>query len=403
MATGPPTTRRPLAPRRITAVHERAIPLQGKLANAIVDFSRHSVSLLVLVSDVVRNGRPVYGAAFNSIGRFAQSGILRERMVPRLLDAEPAQLLHPDGTAFDPAAVARVAMQDEKPGGHGDRSGAVAALELAIWDLNAKLADEPAYRHIAAQLGRTARNDGVPVYAAGGYYYPDDSLGRLRDELLSYRDRGYDAFKIKIGGAPLADDMRRVDAAIEVAQGAERVAVDANGRFGRAAALAYGDALRGRGLRWYEEPVDPLDYGLLAELAATYPGPLATGENLFSDVDVKNLLCFGGLRPDRDILQMDPGLSYGLTEYLRVLKYAEAAGFARSRCVPHGGHLINLHLAAALGLGGCEAYPNVFQPFGGYAPQCAVRDGRVWPSDAAGFGLEQKPELAPHLAALVES
>jgi D(-)-tartrate dehydratase len=388
---------------RITAVHERTIPLQGAIANAVVDFSRHTVSLVVLVSDRIRNGRPVCGVAFNSIGRFAQGGILRERMVPRLLDARPDSLLDRDGTAFDPAAVARAAMRDEKPGGHGDRAGAVAALELAAWDLNAKLADEPAYRHIAASLGCTARRDGTPVYAAGGYYYPDDSLARLRDELKGYRDRGYDAFKIKIGGAPLADDLRRIDAAIDIAGAADRVAVDANGRFDRTDALAWGAALQGRGLRWYEEPVDPLDYGLLADLADHFTGPLATGENLFSAVDAKNLLAFGGLRPDRDVLQMDPGLAYGLTEYLQMLDHAEAAGFARSRCIPHGGHLINLHLVTALGLGGCEAYPNVFQPFGGWSPQCIVRDGRVWPSDAPGFGLEQKPELAPHIAALVES
>jgi L-alanine-DL-glutamate epimerase-like enolase superfamily enzyme len=388
---------------RITAVHERSIPLHGAIANAVVDFSRHTVSLVVLVSDRIRNGRPLCGVAFNSIGRFAQSGILRERMVPRLLDTRPEHLLNGDGTALDPAAVARAAMRDEKPGGHGDRAGAVAALELAVWDLNAKLADEPAHLHIATALGCTEGHDGTPVYAAGGYYYPDDSVARLRDELKCYRDHGYDAFKIKIGGAPLADDLRRVDAAIEVAGAADRVAVDANGRFDRADALAWGDALQERGLRWYEEPVDPLDYGLMADLAACYPGPLATGENLFSAVDAKNLLAFGGLRPDRDVLQMDPGLAYGLTEYLQMLEHAEAAGFARSRCIPHGGHLINLHIAAALGLGACEAYPNVFHPFGGWSPPCIVRDGRVWPSDAPGFGLEQKPELAPHIAALVGS
>lgn len=388
---------------RITAVHERSIPLEGGIANAVVDFSRHTVSLVALVSDRIRNGRPVCGVAFNSIGRFAQSGILRERMVPRLLGAKPACLLNRDGTAFDPAAVARAAMRDEKPGGHGDRAGAVAALELAAWDLNAKLADEPAHQHIATALGRAARHDGTPVYAAGGYYYPDDSVARLRDELKGYRDRGYDAFKIKVGGVPLADDLQRVDAAIEVAGAAGQVAVDANGRFDRTDALAWGDALRGRGLRWYEEPVDPLDYGMLADLAACYPGPLATGENLCSAVDAKNLLAFAGLRPDRDVLQMDPGLAYGLTEYLQMLAHAEAAGFARSRCIPHGGHLINLHIATALGLGGCEAYPGVFQPFGGWSPQCIVRDGRVWPGDAPGFGLEQKPELARHIAALVGS
>lgn len=388
---------------RLTAIHERSVRLEGHVANAVVDFSRHTVSLVLLVSDQVRNGKPVCGVAFNSIGRFAQSGILRERLLPRLLAAAPSSLLDAAGATFDPAAVARVAMQDEKPGGHGDRAGAVAALELAAWDLNAKLAGVPAYHYIATTLGQTPHRGGAPVYAAGGYYYPDDSIPRLRNELTSYRDQGYTSFKIKIGGAPLATDLKRIEAAIEVAGSAARVAVDANGRFDRAQALACGAALRTYGLRWYEEPVDPLDYAAMAALAADYEGPLATGENLFSAIDARNLVTFAGLRPDRDILQMDPGLSYGLTEYLRLLAAVESQGFARSRCVPHGGHLINLHLVAALGLGGCEAYPGVFQPFGGYAPQCDVRDGRVWPSDAVGFGLEQKPELAPHIAALRES
>lgn len=388
---------------RITAIRERTVRLRGNVANAVVDFSRHTVSLVALVSDQRRNGKPVCGIAFNSIGRFGQGGILRERMIPRLAEAAPRSLLSPDGTAIDPAALARTAMRDEKPGGHGDRAGAVAALELAAWDLNAKLADLPAYRYIAGSLGLPTSGTGARVYAAGGYYYPDDSLDRLRDELLRYRDQGYDSCKIKIGGAPLATDLRRIETAIEVTGSAGRVAVDANGRFDRAQARDYGKALRPFGLRWYEEPLDPLDYAGLAELAADYPAPLATGENLFSAVDATNLVHFAALRPARDILQMDPALSYGLTEYLQTLRQVEAVGFERSRCVPHGGHLINLHIVIALGLGGCEAYPGVFQPFGGYSPSCAVENGRVWPSDAAGFGLEEKTELAPHIADLLEN
>lgn len=387
---------------RITEIRERAIRLDGRVANAVVDFSRHDVSLVILVTDRKHNGKPVYGVAFNSIGRFAQSGILRDRMIPRLLAADPELLHSSDGMGLDPAAVARCAMRDEKPGGHGDRAGAGAALELAAWDLNAKLAGEPAAAHIAHVLGRTIDSDGTPVYAAGGYYYPNDSLVRLRDELTRYRDAGYDAFKIKIGGTSLADDMRRVEAAIDIAGAPDRVAVDANGRFDATAALAYADALRPYGLRWYEEPVDPLDYEALGKVTESYSGAIATGENLFSAVDAGNLVRFAGLRPHRDILQMDPGLSYGLGEYLRILAMAESAGFDRVRCLPHGGHLINLHIATALGLGGCEAYPGVFQPFGGYSLQCEVHDGRVRPSDAPGFGLEEKPELAPHIAALLE-
>lgn len=388
---------------RITEIRERAVCLEGRIANAVVDFSQHNVSLVALVSNRTIHGKPLCGVAFNSIGRFAQSGILHSRIVPRILATDPARLLNPGGTALDPAAVARCAMQDEKPGGHGDRAGAVAAIELAAWDLNAKLTGEPAAVHVARVLGRSIGSDGLPVYAAGGYYYPNDSLARLRDELKRYRDHGFDTFKIKIGGARLADDMRRIETAIDVAGEASRVAVDANGRFDASKALDYAEALRAYGLRWYEEPVDPLDFQSLARVAGFYPGAIATGENLFSATDARNLVRFAGLRPHKDVLQMDPGLSYGLTEYLRILVDAESAGFERVRCIPHGGHLMNLHIATALGLGGCEAYPGVFQPFGGYSPRCEVRDGRVWPSDAPGFGLEEKPDLAHHIRTLLEA
>ena len=384
---------------QIIRIEELTVPLQGEVANALVSFADHTVSLVALISDEKRNGRPVTGFGFNSIGRYGQAGILRERMFPRLRAADPDTLLADDGRSFDAAAIAATAMQNEKPGGHGDRAAALGALELAVWDLNAKLADEPAWRTISRHFGSPPR-ESVPVYAAGGYYYPDDSLSRLHDEFLGYRDLGFNAFKMKIGGAPLKDDLRRIDTALSVAGDGAHLAVDANGRFTLAEAEEYGRAIAGLHLRWYEEPGDPLDYALHRELAAAYDGPLATGENLFSLIDTENLLRFGGMRPGRDIFQMDPGLSYGLTEYARMIEALEASGFDRSQCFPHGGHLVNLHVVAGLGLGGCEAYPGVFQPFGGYSPTCVLEDGFVRPSDAPGFGLEQKPELAPHLEAL---
>jgi len=387
---------------RITAINERTVNLKSSIANAVVNFSTHTVSLVAVVSDQIRDGKPVVGLAFNSIGRFAQGGILRERLIPRLLQVDPSSLLNKQEDGFDADAVVRTGMCNEKPGGHGDRAGAMAALELAIWDLNAKLAGEPAYIHIARHLSLEPPQKGVRVYAAGGYYYPGHSVSQLRAELMNYRDSGYHSYKIKIGGASLADDMRRVETAIDVAEKPNAVAVDANGRFDLQTAKDYGAALSDYDLSWFEEPCDPLDFTLMSDLSSDYQGPLATGENLFSAVDTKNLTQFAGLRPDRDILQMDPGLSYGLTEYLQILQVAGEAGFKRSQCIPHGGHLINLHIVAALGLGGCEAYPGVFQPFGGFSPQCTLANGYIWPDDAPGFGLEQKQELAPIIASLTE-
>lgn len=385
---------------QIVAARDMTVALEGDVANAVVSFAGHTVSLVALVSDQRRSGRPVVGFGFNSIGRFGQSGILRERVFPRLLAADRVALLHESGRAFDPGAVVNAVMRNEKPGGHGDRAGAVAAVELAIWDLNAKLADEPAHQTIARYFDRTVHDNTTSVYAAGGYYYPAASTVRLRDELRAYQDLGFDAFKMKIGGASLDVDRSRIEAALTVAGDGAALAVDANGRFTERQALSYGQALAGYGLRWYEEPGDPLDYTLNYSVTSNYSAPVATGENLFSAVDTGNLVQFGGMRPGKDIFQMDPGLSYGITEYVRMLEILESRGFDRAQCFPHGGHLINLHAAVGLGLGGCEAYPGVFQPFGGYSPHCRITAGRVTAPDTPGFGLEQKPELEPYLQQL---
>lgn len=384
---------------RIVDARELTIQLEGAIANAVVSFTDHTVSLVALVSDQRRNGAPIVGLGFNSIGRFAQGGILRDRLFPRVLGADPESLLDPNGPGLSAAAVQAAAMRNEKPGGHGDRASAVGALELAVWDLNAKLADEPAYQCIARHFGRTVSDPSAPVYAAGGYYYPSNASG-LAEELTRYRDLGFTGFKMKVGGMDIDQDLVRIDQALKVADSPGELAVDANGCFDLAGALEFGERIAPLGLRWFEEPGDPLDYALNAQLVDAYPGTIATGENLFSSMDTHNLLRFGGVRPQRDVLQMDPGLSYGITEYASILDILEQHGFLRDQCHPHGGHLINLHTVIGLGLGGCEAYPGVFLPFGGYAPDCRIADGRVYATDIPGFGLECKPELRPHIAAI---
>lgn len=379
---------------KIVEVREMPVRLSGSIANAVVDFSRHTVSLVAMVSDVVRNGRPLTGYAFNSIGRFAQSGIIRERLIPRLNAAAPEDYQGENGQ-ISPERLTKVLMKDEKPGGHGDRASAIAAIELAAWDLLSKAQDEPAAFTIAREFGRDA-SDHVSVYAAGGYYYPGGgNAERLRDELKAYQDIGFTKFKMKIGGIPLKEDIARLEMAISQAGSGEAISVDANGRFDLAEAVALGEQLKPYNLRWYEEAGDPLDYDLNRQVIEAYQGPVATGENLFSLPDVRNLLRHGGMRSGTDIFQMDAGLSYGLTEYVAMIQEMEAEGFDRAMAYPHGGHLLNLHIVAGLNLGGCEAYPAVFQPFGGYLPGLAINDGMIGLPQEPGFGLEAKPELRP--------
>jgi L-alanine-DL-glutamate epimerase-like enolase superfamily enzyme len=380
---------------KITAIREQAVPIRSEIRNAYISFSEMTVSAIAVISDVARNGRLVAGFGFNSNGRYAQSGILRERMIPRLLSAPAERLLADDGANFDPAKAWQVMMANEKPGGHGERSVAVGVLDMAFWDLAAKIEDKPLYRLLAERYRGGRADPLVHVYAAGGYYYPGKHLGALQDEMRRYLDLGYETVKMKIGGAPLADDLRRVEAALAVAGRGEALAVDANARFDTEAALRYAAALAPFGLKWYEEPVDPLDYDALAEVSAASRIPLATGENLFSMQDSRNLVRYGGLDAQRDYLQMDPALSYGLIEYLRILEMLQDAGWSARRCIPHGGHQFALHIAAGLGLGGNESYPGVFQPFGGFADSVPVETGRVRIPDAPGIGIELKSELYP--------
>ena len=377
---------------RITAIREQAVPIKSEIANAYIDFSQMTASVVAIVTDRTVDGKPVVGYGFNSNGRYAPSGLLRERFIKRLLEAPPDRLLDAHGL-IDPVKVNRCLMSNENPGGHGERSVAVGVLDMAVWDALAKAERVPLWRLLADRYRGGEADPHAWVYAAGGYYFPGKDHGKLQDEMRHYLDLGYSCVKMKIGGVPLDEDLGRIEAVLAVVGAGERLAVDVNGRFNLATALAYGERLAPLGLRWYEEPVDPLDYLLHAALAERYPGPLATGENLFSMQDARNLIRHGGLRPDRDVLQFDPALSYGLVEYLRILDMLAQHGWSARRCVPHGGHQFALNIAVGLGLGGNESYPQVFQPLGGFADGCPVVDSRVRLPDIPGVGFEAKANL----------
>jgi D(-)-tartrate dehydratase len=377
---------------RITSARTSTIRVASPIRNAHVSFAEMTGVLVALRSDVRGDGKPLVGYGFGSIGRYSAAAIVHDRILPRLLDAPPDSLVGADGI-IDPLLAWPVMMRNEKQGGHGERSVAVGAVDMALWDLVAKVAGVP-LRDVIAKRFNAGRCDGtIEVYAAGGYYHEGDGLDALRREISGYLERGYTAVKIKIGGAPLSRDLERIRVAADLAGGAGNVAVDANGRFDFATALAYAQELRAVGVRWFEEPGDPLDFDLQSRLAAQCPMPYATGENVFSHQDTRNLVRHAGLDPHRDRLQMDPALSYGLPEYLRMLDVIRAAGWSPRRCIPHGGHQFSLHLAAGLQLGGNEAYPDVFQPLGGFADSAVVRNGRLELPVTPGIGIEAKSNL----------
>ena len=387
---------------RIVDIREKTVSMASNIANAYIDFSKMTCSVVALITAVMRGGKPVVGYGFNSNGRYGQGALMRDRFFPRLLGADPKKLAAVSGENLDPFRIWTTLMTNEKPGGHGERSVAVGTIDMAVWDAVAKIAGVPLYRLLADRYRGGVADTKVWVYAAGGYYYPGKDMTALQNEMRGYRERGYRVVKMKIGGVPLDQDIRRIEAVLEVVGEGKYLAVDANGRFDLDTALAYGEAMKPYGLFWYEEAGDPLDYALQSEISKHYQLPMATGENLFSHQDARNLIRHGGMHPERDWLQFDCALSYGLVEYLRTLEMLRENGWSTRRVVPHGGHQMSLNIAAGLHLGGNESYPGVFQPFGGFADTLAVEDGCVGLPDVPGLGFEAKADLYALMKSMIE-
>ena len=379
---------------RIVDIRECAVPLKSEIRNSSFDFSEMTTSVVAVLTDVVRDGTPVTGFSFNSTGRYACGAAMRARFIPRILAADPRALLDDANANFDPEKILALMLQREKSGGHSERSIAIGTIEVALWDAVAKIAETPLHRLLAERYNGGKAAGRVFCYVGGGWYFPGQTVRDLQDEMRRHLDAGYTMVKMKVGGLPLAEDVRRVEAVKTILPAGAELAVDANSKFGRDEALAYAQALAPFGLRWFEEPCDPLDFALLAEIASRYAPPLATGENLFSTQDVENLVRFGGLRPERnDVIQVDPPHAYGIVQYARTVAMLERRGWPRSALFPHGGNQMSLAIAAGFGLAGAESYPGVFGAFGGFADDAALDGGYLALSERPGIGFEGQSAL----------
>ena len=378
---------------RITAIKEAAIPIKSTIRNAVFDFSEMTTSVVAVITDVIRSGKPVVGFAFNSTGRYACGAQMRNRLIPRIMKTSPESLLNALGDSLDPEKILSCMMQNEKPGGHTERSIAIGTIEVACWDAVAKIADKPLHVILAEKYNGGKVTDKVPCYVGGGWYAPGKGIKELQDEIRMRLDEGYTTMKIKVGGASISEDMKRVEAGLQVVATSDRLAVDANAGFNRAQALSYAQALKPFKLRWFEEPTDPLDYALLKDVISIYDSPIGTGENLFSTQDIENLVRFGGIRPDRDIIQIDVPQSYGIVQFSRTLDMLKHHKWGRHSIFPHGGNQMTLAIVGGFGLGGCEAYPDVFGIFTGFADDAKVDSGYLKLSDRPGIGFEAQNSL----------
>ncbi len=375
---------------KIIDIKENPIKLNLSLSNSMFSFKEMTTSIVKVVIDDGVNTHTGY--AFNSTGRYACGDQMRNRFIPRLLNATDNDLLDDDG-CIDTMKALHVMLVGEKPGGDMERSVPIGTIETALWDAIAKSKNLPLYKLLSIKFPNYTSTNKMFCYVGGGYYDVGKTIDDLKDEIKRNFDNGYRLMKIKIGGAPIKEDIKRVEAAIEATGSADKVALDANGGLKETNYINYAKELSSYGLKWFEEPTHPSNFQRYNEFIDLYGNAVAGGENLYSIQDFLNLTRYGGFRESQDIIQIDVPQSYGISYFNEVLKELKTINWDVSSIMPHGGNQMSLHIACGFGLSMCEAYPNVFGVFSGYDDDYKLNEGYLELNDNPGIGFEGQNDL----------
>jgi L-alanine-DL-glutamate epimerase-like enolase superfamily enzyme len=213
---------------------------------------------------------------------------------------------------------------------------AVSAVDIALWDLNARSAGLPLWQYLGATV-----TDSVPAYASGGYYLDGKRPQDLADEMRSYVALGFRAVKMKIGRATPAGDAERLAAVREAVGPDVLVMCDANNAWrDLPTALRAVRALEPYDPYWIEEPFGPDDIANHARLARATPVTIATGEIEVGKWQHLRLLQEGAAA----ILQTDAAVCGGISEYQRIAATADSFG---ATMAPHWFHDLHVHLVAS--------------------------------------------------------
>lgn len=304
---------------RITDVRYTSYDL-GRLdrpyRNSILTTSRKGLSLVHVDTD-----EGLSGVAFGTGGPMV-SGPIRERVLGQdPIDA--ARLWHRMFTGW------------RKPVAKGDALSAIGAVDNALWDLRGKILGQPVYRLLGGFRDR------VPAYAAGGYYEEGKGPAELARELCGFVEAGYRSVKMKIGGAPFAEDVERVRVAREELGPDIRLMIDANNAWNATEAIRFGRAVERYDVGWFEEPCWPDDMAGAAEVCRALDMPVASGEIEYTRWGFRDLI----EQRAADIVQADPLTCGGLTEWTRIATLASAHHLP---VAPHGNHYLGAHAVAAV-------------------------------------------------------
>jgi L-alanine-DL-glutamate epimerase-like enolase superfamily enzyme len=247
---------------------------------------------------------------------------------------------------------------------------ALAATDIALWDILGKNARLPVYKMLGAYRDR------MPVYSMCGWYYDDDGdLSRFKREVAAAAEQGYKAAKIKVGRYSLDDDCRRIRLALDILGRDRRLMVDANQVFGFKEALWRGRVYQEMGCFWYEEPLAPQDMEGFGRLAQALEIRIATGENLNTKYAFADLIA----RRGADIVQPDNRRAGGVTEWMEIAAIADGYGV---EVASHGGGASNLNMLLAM--------PNaIYMESGGPAKMV---DGEILAPEEPGMSSEVSGE-----------
>lgn len=292
--------------------------LERPYHNAIVSTTSKSVTFVEVETDEGPSGLAFAGAR----ERETIEGPLRSR----LLGESPmnaARLWHAMFIGW------------RKPVAKGDVVSAIGAVDNALWDLRGKVLESPVYRLLGGFRDR------VPAYAAGGYYEEGKGTSGLAKEMARFVEAGYRAVKMKVGGAPLREDVARVAAARDAIGPEIRLMVDANNAWNATEAIAFGRAIEQFDVTWFEEPCWPDDLAGAAQVCRALDMPIASGEIEYTRWGCRDLI----EQRAADIIQGDPHTAGGLTEWVRIAALASAHHLP---VAPHGNHYLGAHAVAAV-------------------------------------------------------
>ncbi len=288
---------------------------------------------------------------------------------------------------FDTERIWDNMWQPKLVGRRGITTRVISGIDIALWDLKGKITGLPVYKLLGGYTNK------VPVYIAGGYYEEGKGLGELAEEMVTAVSLGARAVKMKIGGAPINEDVERVRIAREAIGPSTRLMVDANCAYRHFEAQEIARKMEPYDVFWFEEPVNPDDYEGHRLVSQSTTIPVATGENEYTRYGFRELIegrCC-------DILQPDGLIMGGVTEFMKVAALAQAHDLL---IAPHGNQDVHVHLVSAIANGlTVEYYSNSTDPMWGHMfnETLMVEDGHVSPPDRPGFGISLNEEaLAPH-------